>query len=519
MRKITKIEQTSTGKTKPKKLRVAAYCRVSTDSDEQLESLETQKTHYEGYITSRDDWQFAGIYYDEGISGTGKARRPELERLMQDCRAGKIDMVITKSISRFSRNTTDCLELVRKLLELNIPIWFEKENINTGSMESELFLSILSSMAADESLSISLNSKWSIKKRFENGTFKISYPPYGYDWGGQTMTINPEQAEIVRRIFADALSGKGTATIASELNREQIQTKRGGRWSPSCIRGMLANEKYCGDCLYQKTWSDSAYKRHLNHGEQEQYLQRNHHEPIISREDWEAVQKLISQRADEKNIIKGDEKYQNRYGFSGRIICGECGATFKRRINYTIGGSYAAWSCKTHLADKDKCSMLFIRDSDLKLAFTTMMNKLIFAHRLILKPYAESLKRNSTSQTLSRIQQLETSLAENADKRKTLTKLMAQGFIDQVIYSQQTTELLSQADAIRKKIDALKNTTSNETTVLMQAEELLHFTEKSPMMETFDEELFTQFVERVVIRSRHKAAFELKCGLTLAERM
>jgi DNA invertase Pin-like site-specific DNA recombinase len=208
LKKITRIEQASKGKTEPKKLRVAAYCRVSTDSDEQLESLETQKTHYESYITSRDDWQFAGIYYDEGISGTGKSRRPELERLMQDCKAGKIDMVITKSISRFSRNTTDCLELVRKLLAQNIPIWFEKENINTGSMESELFLSILSSMAADESLSISLNSKWSIKKRFENGTFKISYPPYGYDWDGETMAINPEQAQIVRRIFSETLAGR-----------------------------------------------------------------------------------------------------------------------------------------------------------------------------------------------------------------------------------------------------------------------------------------------------------------------
>lgn len=283
MKKITRIEQASKGKTESKKLRVAAYCRVSTDSDEQLESLETQKTHYESYITSRDDWQFAGIYYDEGISGTGKSRRPELERLMQDCKAGKIDMVITKSISRFSRNTTDCLELVRKLLTQNIPIWFEKENINTGAMESELFLSILSSMAADESLSISLNSKWSIKKRFENGTFKISYPPYGYDWDGETMAINPEQAQIVRRIFSETLAGKGTAAIATELNREQIPTKRGGNWSPSVVRGMIANEKYCGDCLYQKTWSDSAYKRHLNHGEQTQYLQQNHHEPIVSR--------------------------------------------------------------------------------------------------------------------------------------------------------------------------------------------------------------------------------------------
>lgn len=519
MRKITKIEQTSTGKANSKKLRVAAYCRVSTDSDEQLESLETQKTHYEGYITSRDDWQFAGIYYDEGISGTGKSKRPELERLIQDCKAGKIDMIITKSISRFSRNTTDCLELVRTLLQLNIPIWFEKENINTGAMESELILSILSSMAADESLSISLNSKWSIRKRFENGTFKISYPPYGYDWNGETMIINPEQAEVVRRIFSEALSGKSTAAIAAELNREQIPTKRGGHWSPSGIRGMLSNEKYCGDCLYQKTWSDSSYKRHLNHGEQAQYLQQNHHEPIVGREDWEAVQKLISQRADEKNISKGDEKYQNRYAFSGRIICGECGATFKRRISYTTSGSYATWCCKTHLADKDKCSMLFIRDGDLKLAFTTMMNKLIFAHRLILKPYAEGLKRNTKSQALSRIQQLETSLAENTDKQKTLMKLMAQGFIDQVIYSQQTAELLSQGNSIRKQIDALKNDNSNETAILTQAQELLHFTEKSPMLESFDEELFTNFVEHVVIRSRHEAAFQLKCGLTLTERM
>lgn len=519
MKKITKIEQASERKSASKKLRVAAYCRVSTGSDEQLESLEAQKTHYESYIASRDDWQFAGIYYDEGISGTGKARRPKLERLMQDCTAGKIDMVITKSISRFSRNTTDCLELVRKLLELKIPIWFEKENINTGSMESELFLSILSSMAADESLSISLNSKWSIRKRFEDGTFKISCPPYGYDWNGETMTINPERAEVVRRIFSETLSGKGSATIAAELNREQIPTMRGRHWSPSCIRGMLANEKYCGDCLYQKTWSDDTYKRHLNHGEQTQYLQQNHHEPIVSRDNWEAVQKLISQRASEKNIAKGDAKYQNRYVFSGKIICGACGATFKRRINYTTEGSYAAWSCKTHLANKDKCSMLFIRDTSLKLAFTTMMNKLIFAHRLILRPYVENLKRNTKNQTLTRIQQLETSLAENADKRKTLTKLMAQGFIDQVIYSQQTAELLSQADGTRKQIDTLKNETGTETAILTQAQELLHLAEKSPMLKEFDDELFTRFVDHVVIHSRHEAAFMLKCGLTLTERM
>lgn len=166
MKKITRIEQASKGKTESEKLRVAAYCRVFTDSDEQLESLETQKTHYESYITSRDDWQFAGIYYDEGISGTGKSRRPELERLMQDCKARKIDMVITKSISRFSRNTTDCIELVRKLLALNIPIWFEKESINTMDSKGEVLITIMASLARQESQSLSQNVKLGLQYRY-----------------------------------------------------------------------------------------------------------------------------------------------------------------------------------------------------------------------------------------------------------------------------------------------------------------------------------------------------------------
>ena len=173
MKKITKISSDKP-KQNAKKLRVAVYCRVSTDNDAQLESLEAQKKHYENYISKREDWTFAGLYFDKGITGTKKEKRPELLRMIADCKAGKIDFVITKSISRFARNTTDCLELVRKLLELDIPIYFEKENLNTSAMESELFLSILSSIAEGESSSISENNKWSIQKRFKNGTFKIS---------------------------------------------------------------------------------------------------------------------------------------------------------------------------------------------------------------------------------------------------------------------------------------------------------------------------------------------------------
>ena len=208
-----------------KKLRLAAYCRVSTSSDAKLESLDAQKIHYENYINGHDDWNFAVIYYDEGITGTKKEKLPELLRLVDDCEAGKIDFIVTKSISRFSRNTTDCLEIVRDLLALRIPIYFEKENINTGSMDSELFLSLLSTLAENESVSIAENIKWSMQKRFQTGTFKVCSPPYGYDLDGKHMMVNQEQAAVVKEIFAMLLSGKSTQAIANALNERSVSLK------------------------------------------------------------------------------------------------------------------------------------------------------------------------------------------------------------------------------------------------------------------------------------------------------
>ena len=189
MKKITKIEPSSARPTAAK-TRVAAYCRVSTGMDDQLVSLETQKNHYKELIGSNPEWVYAGLYYDEGISGTSKEKRPALQRMIADCEQGLVDRVLTKSLSRFARNTTDCLELVRKLLDLGVTIYFEKENLDTGSMESELLLSIMSSLAESESVSISENSKWGVRHRYENGTFKIAYPPYGYDNKDGVMVIN-----------------------------------------------------------------------------------------------------------------------------------------------------------------------------------------------------------------------------------------------------------------------------------------------------------------------------------------
>lgn len=517
MKKVTKISGGASKNNPHNLLRVAAYCRVSTDSEAQLESLEAQKSHYESYINGHDDWEFAGLYYDAGITGTKKDKRPELLRMISDCKAGKIDFIITKSISRFARNTTDCLEMVRTLLSIDIPIYFEEEGLNTGSMESELFLSILSSMAEGESASISENSKWSIQKRFQNGTFKISYPPYGYDWDGEQMVINQEQAEIVRQIFSGILSGKGSQVIADELNKAGIPTKKGGRWTATTIRGMIANEKYIGDCLFQKSYSDSQFNRHTNHGEKDQYMVLDHHEAIISREDFEAAGALIKQRGREKGIVKGSDKYQNRYAFSGKIICGECGDTFKRKIHTCTGYKYVAWCCNTHIYNKSVCSMKYVRDEDLKAAFVRMMNKLVFGHRLVLKPYIEALKSGSKDSALKRMQEIQTLLLENAERRETLTKLMAQGYIDQVLYNKENNDLLTQADNYREESNALSKNITGESAYVTAATQLLRFTEKGIMLDAFDKKIFEDTMACIRVLSRDEIAFELKCGLTLKE--
>lgn len=504
---------------KQKKLRVAAYCRVSTDMDAQLESLEAQKSYYENYIGSRADWVLVGIYYDEGITGTKKDKRPDLLRMMEDCEAGKIDFVLTKSVSRFSRNTADCLELVRRLMELHIPIYFEKENLNTSEMEGEFLLSTLSSLAESESVSISENSKWSIQNRFQDGTYKLCSAPYGYRWDGRNLVVDPVQAKVVKRIFAEVLAGKGAGTIAADLNDDGIPAQRCDHWTSTSILGMLTNERYVGDALLQKTFTDEQFNRHRNTGEMDMYCVQEHHEAIISREDFDAVAVLLEQRAAEKNIQKGVNKYQNRYTFSGIIRCAECGSTFKRRVNSGKCGKYAAWCCGTHIADKTKCSIQSVRDEDIKLAFTTMLNKLIYGNSLILKPYLKALKNTLQDESQLRIQYLQGLVAQNTEQRETLTRLMAQGYIDQVLYSRENNGLLAQCEEFRSEIETLKKSRTTRAVQTAETEKLLKFVEKAEMLEEWNEDFFQQFVDYITVYSRNEIGFVLKCGLTLRERI
>jgi DNA invertase Pin-like site-specific DNA recombinase len=507
MAQITKLEAVKTGKIK---LRVAAYARVSTGSDDQLISLETQKRHYEAYIKARRDWEFAGLYYDEGISGTKTAKREGLLRMIKDCENGLIDYILVKSISRFSRNTVDSVGIVRKLKELGIYIYFEKENIDTGKMEGELMLSILSSLAQSESRSISTNAQWSILRRFTDGTY-ISYPPYGYKNVDRKMVPVSDQARVVRRIFDGILNGKSAADIAEELNEKGIPTKNGCRWRNASIRDVIRNKTYTGSLVLQKTYTDEFYNRHMNYGEKDMYRVNDHHEPIVSQEIFDAANRIMSENGAEKGNVRGRGQTQKRYPMSGKVICGECGSKWKR-----IGLSYGmALSCTRHLADKRLCSQKAIKVEAVEAAFSTMLNKLTFARNLILIPYRRMLTGGYSRTSKGRLPEIDELLAKNEARRKQIASFFSQKLLDSETFGRENAELLKEKNRLLEEKKAFDSGSAYDR--VEELEKLLRYTGKGRTVTEFDGDLFTEFVDKVIVYKRTEIGFVMKCGPTFRE--
>ena len=307
-----------------KRKRVCAYARVSSDSEAQGESLENQTTYYQDLIEINPEYEFAGVFADQGITGT-KDDRPEFRRMLELARAGHIDLILTKSISRFARNTTIVLELVRELKELGVEVFFEKEQISSLNGDGELMLTVLSSFAQAESKNVSENIKWRYRRKFQNGELAINATRFlGYDKNKQgELVINPAQAEVVRRIFEDTIGGKGSFVIARQLNEEGVATVAGGRWHSSTVLGILKNEKYRGDAKLQKTYRKDhlGKKKCLNKGEVESFYIEDNHPPIVSDAVWEEAQRQIALRAATKgNVAEKNAIYKNRYPLTGMLI-------------------------------------------------------------------------------------------------------------------------------------------------------------------------------------------------------
>lgn len=400
--------------------RVCAYVRVSTDESCQLDSFEAQKMYYSSLIKSNPCWQYAGIYSDEGISGTKTKLRLGLLEMMEDARLKKFDLILTKSLSRFARNTVDALSLVRELMSLGIAIYFEKENINTSSMESELILSIMASLAEEESHSISENLKWTFQKSFRDGSFLPSYLPYGYVYQDGAITIK-EEAAIVRSLFLKSNNGCGAFRLAKVLNEKGIPSRHSKTWSENTILGMLKNEFYTGKMLCQKTFTDARFIRHRNKGEKEQFLIDDHHPAIIDRTLFDDVQKKIQARR------KHTHEANRTFPFTGKIRCGECGASYQRRTQTCGYRNPIHWACCNHIKSKNLCSQKAVAEFRIEWAFLTMMNKLQFARERIIQPLLEALDKGPKQNERENILSLQQSLREIMRQLQTLENLKRQG--------------------------------------------------------------------------------------------
>ena len=365
------------------KLRMAAYCRVSTDQEDQLHSFAAQVEYYTDYINKHEEYEMADIYADEGISGTSTRKRDEFRRLIEDCKAGKVDIVITKSISRFARNTQDSLDYMRQLKDLGIPIIFEKENINTMDSGGELLFTILSSLAQDESRNISENCKWGIRNKFRKGEYSIAtntFIGYDRDHNGK-LVINGDEAKVVRRIYKDFLGGKNPSEIAWALENEGVKGSNGRRrWYAETVKGILKNEKHKGDALLQKTYTADYLSKKIvrNQGEIEMIYIENDHEPIIDKDTWDAVQEEFERR---KLFLKkhGMLRYaQGRepYPFTCKVFCGDCGKQYTVHSWHNRGISQ--WQCRGHRVNGVlKCSNPHVDFLDLEKGFVVAFNKLM----------------------------------------------------------------------------------------------------------------------------------------------
>lgn len=376
--------RTQTPQNETVKLRVAAYCRVSTDDEEQLTSYEAQVDHYSSYIKKNSEWEFAGIYADEAISGTNTKKRTDFNRLIDDCMAGKIDYIITKSVSRFARNTLDCLEYTRKLKEKNIPVFFEKENIISTDSKGELMLTIIASIAQEESRSTSANVKMGFAYRFQRGEMQINHNRFmGYTKDeNKKLVIVPEEAEIVKRIYREYLEGASLLEIGRGLEADEILTAANKpRWRPETIKKILQNEKYIGDALLQKTYTVDflTKKRVVNNGHVPQYYLEGCHEAIIPRELYMQVQEELVRRANLKTGKDGSKRvYSSKYALSSIVFCGECGDIYRRVHWNNRGKKSVVWRCVGRLEDKDShCGSPTIHEEDLQDAVLKAINQVI----------------------------------------------------------------------------------------------------------------------------------------------
>lgn len=487
---------------------MAAYCRVSSSSEDQLNSFAAQNIHYTQYITEHEDWRLVDIYADEGITGTSVEKREDFKRMLADSGRGLIDRVLVKSISRFARNTAECLEAIRQFRANGTTIFFEKENIDTARMSSELMTALYAAFAQAESESISGNIRWSYQKRMECERHNPQSAGFGYCLKDGKLAIVPEEAKIVRFIFESYLSGTSRRAIVKQLN-----TEMGGKlWYESAISYILTNECYMGDTMLQKTYSTGPLpvKRHRNTGQRKQYYMADTHPAIITKDDFEKVQILLGMK--KKQYTK--EQRKTEFPFAKKLCCRECGSTLRRKDQK--GSAY--WCCMAHDADKNECALLPIPEVQIQQAFLRLYYNLKHQGSHILPDLIANLQSIRERKFLWSVDvvELNKQIAELTSQNQLLATLRESGCVDPDIFISKSNALTEQLRAAKQAKSRILNQDGDDTipctqaliTILKRGSETLH---------DFDGELFGQLIDKAIIESSISLRFRLKNGLELRE--
>ncbi|EOT28834.1 hypothetical protein C805_00355 [Eubacterium sp. 14-2] len=500
----------STGALRVDRIRVAAYCRVSTDDDEQLGSFESQKLYYEQKIASNKDWVNAGIFADEAVTGTKTDKRSGFQDMIARCHNGEIDMILTKSISRFARNTVDTLNYVRMLRDRNIAIFFEKENINTLDMNGELLLTIMSSLAQQEVESLSQNVKMGLQMKMKRGELIGFNGCYGYDYHTEdkSITVNEEEAEIVRMIYDMYLEGYGTTTIAKRLMELGIKNKKGEvSWHTHGVMGMIKNEKYKGDILLGKTFTtDLISKRRLaNMGEENQYYLRDHHEPIVSREIWDKAEEIRMKRSRNKVVetTGNREHYTRQYSFSSMCECAYCGHKLTRRTRHSRSDyEKPVWQCmnatKNGIANCPNCKVAdeAILEGAFLDAFGLLAGNFDDVLDVVLSYVAESA---DSDENIRKKQQIDKDISSLESKKSRMTDMLIDGTISKEVYEEKMVDFTRKLHKLSERKALLEDSICTQKDINRRMSELRDTLEKEQVLDEFDRVVFESIIDRVIV--------------------
>lgn len=516
-----------------RQLRVAAYYRVSTEEEEQQSSYEAQCHYYTDKIMTNPDWTMAGIFADEGITGTSARKRPEFLRMIRLCRQKKIDLVLTKSISRFARNTVDCLDYVRALRTLGIAVIFEKENINTLESDSEMLITLLGAFAQAESESISANVRWGKRQAMREGKTIIQYNRlYAYEKGedGKPKIIQ-EQADVVRSIYDQYLSGASLRMIKDRLEAEQIPNVTGGsQWTITAIRSILTNEKYCGDVLLQKTYISDCISRKVirNTGQLPMYLVQNHHEGIVERKTFDAVQAEMARRSagkspSKKNAPTGMTSYASKYALSERLVCGECGTLYRRCTWSKQGRKRIVWRCVSRLDYGTKyCHNSPTLDEEpLQKAILAAINSVMSQKSTLIRQITSAMEMELApvpGESMS-LADIERRLGELNDQTRELVAESARAE-DATACTAQLRAVMNEAAVLKEKRALIEEQRQSNAQALRRIEDAAAaMAQASTHISEWDEALIRQLVDTVKVNSAEKITVFLRGGVQVEQDM